>query len=165
MYGPDTEEVIYEDIYDGSRLVRKNNKDSLARVYDLLKYPAFRQQHFLSHNTLYGMQHEFRFILGNTDSYILERMNDTIIRGMDCYQINVLLENKISMPGFAINLEQNEGSISRTIYFIDKETCYPLRMKGEFYSVNNPGQKFFIDQTYYDMVFNLEIDEEDQFNT
>jgi len=25
---------IYEDIYNGNRLIRKNNRDSIARIYD-----------------------------------------------------------------------------------------------------------------------------------
>lgn len=69
------------------------------------------------------------------------------------------------MPGFATILEDNEGSISRTIYFIDKQTNYPIRMKREFYSTDNPEQKMVIDQTYYDIKFNLKINEDEQFNT
>jgi hypothetical protein len=38
-------------------------------------------------------------------------------------------------------------------------------MKGEFYSVDNPTQVVFIDQTYYDIIFNLEMDEDELFNT
>lgn len=39
MYVNDKENVIYEDIYDGNRVIRKNNRDSLAVIYDLIKYP------------------------------------------------------------------------------------------------------------------------------
>ncbi len=56
MYINDKENVIYEDIYDGNRLIRKNNGDSAARIYDLVKYPDSKKDHFWSHNTLYGMQ-------------------------------------------------------------------------------------------------------------
>ncbi|MEZ5148023.1 MAG: hypothetical protein R2759_13425 [Bacteroidales bacterium] len=38
-------------------------------------------------------------------------------------------------------------------------------MKGVFYSTDHPEQKIFIDQTYYDIKFNLNINEEEQFNT
>ena len=165
MYVIDKENVIFEDIYDGNRLIRKNNRDSIARIYDLVKYPDFRKKHFWSHNTLYGMQYEFRYILDNTNSYTIERLNDTIIDSKDCYQITVILENKLTMPGFATELEKNEGSISKTFYFIDKETNFPIRMKGESYSADNPEQKTFIDQRYYDIIFNLVIDEHVQFNT
>ena len=37
----------------------------------------------------------------------------------------------MTMPGFATKLEENEGSISKTLYFIDKETFYPIKTKGE----------------------------------
>jgi len=165
MYVNDKENVIFEDIYDGNRLIRKNNRDSAAMIYDLVEYPEFKKKHFWGHNTLYGMQNEFMFILDNTDSYTLERLNDTIIGIKDCYQIRVQLENKMTMPGFAIELEKNEGSISKNYYFIDKETNYPIRMVGESYSTDNPEQKIFIDQLYYDIKFNLIIDENVQFNT
>ena len=69
------------------------------------------------------------------------------------------------MPGFASYLEDSEGSISKALYLIDKQTCYPIRMIGENYSEENPDQKFFIDQTYYDIRFNLGIDENIRFNT
>ena len=165
MYINDKLNVIYEDIYDGNVLIRKNNKDSLARIYDLVKYPEFRQKHFWSHNTLYGMQYEFKYMLSNTDSYSIERLNDTIIGGKHCFQIVVRLDNKMTMPGFATKLEEDEGSVSKTLYFIDKETYYPISMIGEYYSVENPEQKYFIDQKYYDIHFNINIDENAQFNT
>lgn len=165
MYVNDKENVIFEDIYDGNRLIRKNNRDSAARIYDLVEYPEFKKKHFWGHNTLYGMQYEFMFILDNTDSYTLERLYDTTIGIKDCYQIRVQLDNKMTMPGFAIELEKNKGSISKNYYFIDKETNYPIRMVGVNYSTDNPEQKIFIDQMYYDIKFNLIIDENVQFNT
>lgn len=165
MYINDKENVVFEDIYDGYRLIRKNNRDSVARLYDLVKYPDFKNKHFWSHNTLYGLQYEFRYILDNTDSYSIERLNDTVIESRYCFQIVVRLENKMTMPGFAAKLEENEGSVSKTFYFIDKQTYYPIRMKGEIYSHDNPEQIFFIDQRYYDIKFNLEIDEDVQFRT
>jgi hypothetical protein len=165
MYINDRENIIYEDIYDGDRLVRKNNRDSVVRIYDLVKYPDFKKKHFWSHNTLYGMQYELKYILDNTDSYSIERLNDTVIVNKDCYQIKVELENKMTMPGFSIELEEEKGSISKTLYFIDKNTNYPIRLINEFYSAENPNQKTFIDQRYYDIVFNLTIDWDVQFNT
>jgi len=165
MYVNDKENVIYEDIFDGNRLIRKNNQDSVARIYDLVKFPDIKRKHFWSHNTLYGMQYEFKYILDNTDSYSIKRFNDTIIDSKDCYQIVVRLENKITMPGFATELENYEGSISKNLYFIDKETYYPIRIKGENYSTDNPEQKMFIDQRYYAIEFNFSIDEDVVFNT
>jgi hypothetical protein len=165
MHINDRENIIYEDIYDGYRLVRKNNRDSVVRIYDLVKYPDFKKKHFWSHNTLYGMQYELKYILNNTDSYSIERLKDTVIVNKNCYQIKVQLENKMTMPGFAIELKEEKGSISKTIYFIDKNTNYPIRLRSEFYSAENPNQKTFIDQRYYDIEFNLTIDWDVQFNT
>lgn len=165
MYIDDEDHVIYEDIYDGSRLIRKNKKDSIARIYDLVKYPDFKKSHFWSHNTPYGMQHEFRYLLDHAKSYSLLRLSDTSINNKNCYQIRVRLEDKTTMPGFAAKLENNEGSITSTLYCIDKESYYPLRMKTENYSTENPDHKVFIDQNYYDIKFNFSIDENLRFNT
>lgn len=159
------ENVFYEDICDGNKLIRKNNRDSVAWIYDLIEYPEFKRKHFWGHNTPYGMQYAFKHILVNTDSYVIERLNDTIIGDKYCFQIMISLENKMTMPGFATKLEDNEGSYSKNVYFIHKETYYPIRMKGESYSVENPDQKMFIDQNYYDIEFNLAIDKDVQFGT
>ena len=165
MYVNDKKKIFYEDIYDGNRLIRKNNQDSIVRIYDLEKYPDFKRKHFWSHNTLYGIQFELKFILDNVDFFLIERLNDTVIDRKECFQILIVLENKKTMPGFATKLEDDEGSISRTTYFIDKQTNYPIRMIGEFYSADNPEDKVFIDQTYYDIEFNLMINEDEVFNT
>jgi len=164
MYANDKTNVNFEDIYDGKRLIRKNNRDSIARIYDLVKHPDFTRKHFWSHNTLYGLQYEFWHMLDNKDSYSIERLNDTITEDKNCFQILVKLENKMSMPGFATKLEDNNGMISKTLYLIDKKTYYPIRMKGESYSTKSPQQKMFIDQKYYDIKFNLKI-EDNQFIT
>jgi len=165
MYVNDKENVTFEDIYDGDRLIRKNNRDSVARIYDLAKYPNFKSKSFWGHNTLYGMQYEFKYFLKNLDSYTIDRLSDTIINEKNCFQIRVGLENKISMPSFGARLEDKQGNDSETLYFIDKETYYPIRMRGESYSKDHPNQRFFIDQRYYDIKFNLIIDENIQFNT
>jgi len=165
MYINDKENVIYEDIFDGNRLIRKNNRDSVARIYDLVKYPDFKRKHFWSHNTPYGMQYEFKYMLNNRDFYTIERLSDTVVDGKNCYRIGIQLKDKMTMPGFEIKLEDNKGSVSSTIYCIDKKTYYPIRMRGEFYSIDNQESKAFIDQRYYDIKFNLAIDEDVQFNT
>jgi hypothetical protein len=165
MYVNDKENVIYEDIYDGSRLLRIRNRDKRTRVYDLVKYPAFKNKHFWSHNTLYGMQYELKHILSNTDSYTIERLNDSLIDSKDTYQIKLTLRDKSTMPGFATKLEDDAGSIYEVLYFIDKKTNYPIKLRGERYSIGNPQQKIFIEQRYYDIKFNLIIDEDVQFNT
>ena len=164
MYVDDKVNVIYEDIYDGKRLIRKNNKDSIARIYDLVQFPDFRKDHFWSHNTLYGMQYELKHVLDNMDTYSIERLNDTITDGKNCYHIELTLEDKMTMPGFATKLEDKKGNIWKTQYFIDKETNLSIRMHAEFYSTDKPDQKAFIDQQYYDFKFNSEMDDE-QFNT
>jgi len=38
-------------------------------------------------------------------------------------------------------------------------------VKGESYSAANPGQRVFIDQRYYNIVFNPAIEDSVQFNT
>ena len=165
LYVNDKKNVVYEDIYDGNKLIRKNNRDSVARIYDLIKYPEFRKKHFWSHNTLYGMQYEFKYIMNNRDLYSIERLKDTIIDNKDCFQILVRLENKMTMPGFATKLENDKGSVSLNLFWIDQETYYPIRIKGENYSMANPEQKSFIDQRYFDIQFNPHIDEADHFDT
>ena len=165
MYVDDSVNVIFEDIYDGKRVVRKSNRDSVARIYDLDKYPKFRSQHFWGHNTPYGMQYELKYMLENVDEYILSRLSDTVISGSPYYQIHWKLEGKSSMPGFLIKLEKYEGWMSETTLFIDKGTSYPYRMKAMGYMADKPEQGMLFDQTYFDIVFNINIDSNIYFNT
>ncbi len=165
LYSDGRHTLHYEDIYDGNKLIRKNKLDSAALLYDLLKFPAFKETHFWSHNTLYGMQYSFRQMLENRSLYTFERLHDTIFMDQHCYQIVISLEDKTCMPGFAWKPEDSEGSISRTLYFIDMQRYYPIRMYGLSYSKDQPDQKYFIDQIYFDIKFNLAIDENIQFNT
>jgi hypothetical protein len=165
MYVDDKINVIYEDIYDGEKLIRKNNRDSIARVFDLVKYPEFKYKHFWGHNTPYAMQYMFKNILCNKEFYEIKRLNDTVYQNTACYQIVFRLENKETMPGFAYKLQDKRGNVSIMKIFIDKVNYYPIRMIMENYSGDNPEQIFFTDQTYYDLKFNIEIDTLREFNT
>jgi hypothetical protein len=165
MYVDDTINVIYEDIYDGEKLVRKNNRDSVARIFDLVKYPGFKDRNFWGHNTPYSMQYMFQNILGNKGYYEISRLNDTVYQNTDCFQILIRLENKESMPGFAYKLHDKEGNVSKTRIFINKANYYPVRVIMENYSVGHPDQVFFTDQTYYDLKFNVKINAMREFNT
>ncbi|MEN8187400.1 MAG: hypothetical protein ABFR05_09750 [Bacteroidota bacterium] len=165
FYNEDKTMVIYEDIYDGNKLIRKNNRDSLAMVFDLIKHPEFKEKHFWSHNTPFTLQYMFKYTLDNNEYYQTDRLNDTIIQDTNCYQISIRLEDKQTMPGFAIKLEDSKGSISTTLLFINKQNYYPIRIVTKNYSKENPERKFFVDQTYYDFKFNKNINEDVQFNT
>jgi hypothetical protein len=165
MYVNDRINVVFEDIYDGKRLIRKNNRDSSAMVYDLVKYPEFKRQPFWGHNTLYGMQYQLKHILENSDVYTIERLRDTILINKLCFQVSVRLENKTSMPSFAVELSDSPGNISNSLFFIDKETYYPAGIKGENYTVDSPEKRYFIYQKYFDIDFNPSLNEDTLFNT
>ena len=79
------------------------------------------------------------------------------------YEIKYMLDQSSSYS--VARLEDSEGSISETLFTIDKKTCYPIKMKGVSYSPDLPGQKLFINQNYYDIDFNLNIDEQVYFET
>lgn len=165
MYANNTENIAYEYIYDGKRLLRMNNKDSVVLINDLERYPEFKEKFFWAHNTLYGMQFEFKYALENQEFYKIERENDTLINGIDCYQLLITLEDKTTMPGFFTSIEESEGTVFRNLYFITKATDYPIRMISESFSKEYPEQVYFMVQNYYDIEFNLEINEKKQFNT
>ena len=128
MYVYDKINVIYEDIYDGKRLVRKNNKGSVPRICGPGKYPKFKKQHFWGHNTPYAMQYEFKFMLEHSAFYSIIRLNDTIILEKPCFQVLVKLEGKTTVPGFLTRLEDSEGSISETLLAIDKNHYGDMRL-------------------------------------
>lgn len=165
MYVDDTVNVVFEDIYDGTRIVRKNNRDSIARIYDFEKYPRFREQHFWGHNTPYSLQYELKYMLENEEEYNLTQLSDTVVSGSPCYQIHWRLEGKSSMPGFMTKLENHDGWISETTMIVDKATMYPCRIKSMGYMMDKPEQVMIFDQTYYSIDFNKAIDASPCFST
>ena len=165
MYIEDKRDAAYEDIYDGNRLLRINNRDSIVRIYDLDKYPAFEQKHFWSHNTPYSIQFEFRYILEHLDFYSIERLNDTIIDDKKCYQIHVELRDWETMPGFQTELKESLGNVRESKYFIEQIAYYPICFKSVSYSNDQSDQTYFIEQIYYDITFNLNLNSEGLFRT
>ncbi|MGQ8336636.1 hypothetical protein ACUNWD_08805 [Sunxiuqinia sp. A32] len=166
FYNDDKTKITFEDVYDSDKLIRKNNQDSTAVRYDLIKYPEFKQTHFWGHNTPYAMQYVYKQILQNMDSYKIQRLNDTILNNTDCYQIIINSENKGSyLPGFKYKLIDVENNGSVILLNIDKSDYYPIRVRMEDYKIDNPKERFFIDQLYFDLKFNFKIDDKKQFNT
>ena len=166
FYNDDKTKITFEDIYDSDKLIRKNNQDSTAIKYDLLKYPGFKKNHFWGHNTPYAMQYIYKQILQHSEFYRIEKLNDTIVNNIDCYQIIISSENKgSSLPGFNYKLIDMEGNIPIIILNIDKSNYYPIRVRMENYQTNKPKERFFVDQLYFDLKFNFNIDDKEQFDT
>lgn len=112
------------------------------------------------------MQYMYKQILQNVDFYKIEKLNDTIVNNTDCYQIIIVSENKgSSLPGFKYKLIDVENNVSILLLNIDKSNYYPIRVRMENYQINNPKARFFIDQLYFDLKFNFNINDKEQFNT
>ena len=94
--------LISDSIVGGKGHWYMYGNDNEKVIYDFVKFPEYERRHFWSHNTPYGMRYEFMYMLDNSDLYLIERLNDTIIGSKDCYRIKVQLENKMTMPGFEI---------------------------------------------------------------
>ena len=77
----------------------------------------------------------------------------------------IRLEDKESMPGYSYNLIDKEGSVSITEVFVDKKNYFPIRMRMENYTKDNPGQIFFTDQIYYDIKYNIKLNTKKLFDT
>ena len=165
MYLNDTINIVYEDIYDGERLIRKNNRDSAARVYDLVEHPELKQQRFWGHNTPFAMQYELRYALAHPKHYQIKRRADTSMNNQPCYQVSILLSNHSTQPGFATSLEESMGSIMQTTLFIRKDDFYPLAQYVAFYSAHTPNDRSFFNQHYLDVKLNQNIDETTLFST
>jgi hypothetical protein len=165
FYNNNKDRINFEDIYDGNKLLRKNNRDSTVIKYDLLKNPEFKEKHFWGHNTPYAMQFIYNQILQDIDIHDIVKLNDTIVNDTECYQIRIRTENKGSLlPGFKSKLIDMDGNISITLLNIDKSNYYPIRVRMENYQINNPEAIFYIDQLYFDLKFNINIDDIERFN-
>lgn len=166
FFNASKEGINYEDIYDGDMLIRKNNRDSVAVIYNLLKYPEFKRGHFWGHNTPFSLQFTLKQILKAPGVVYISMLNDTLINKKACYQIRIIMENKGSdLPGFKFKLIDKPGQASRILFNIDKINYYPLRVRMENYLLDQPENVFFLDQFYTDVEFNVSKIDSGQFDT
>ena len=155
---PDEKGLRYEDIFDGKRLIRLNHNAKAARVYDLTEYPEFLEQPFWSHQTPYTLQYMLRFTLDNLSAYTLTRLKDTLINEQTCFQVQIRLEDKESMPGFMADIQPSPGNVSLLTFFLDPNSHYPLQVNLDNYTRQDPDNKFFTHQRYTDFRFNVAIE-------
>jgi hypothetical protein len=146
--------ILYEDIYNGETLIRKNNRDSTALRYDLIKYPDFLKQFFWGKNTPYTMQAMLKFIVEHQSDYNLSFLCDTIINDRECYTIKVILTDKTIRPGMNLEFTQDSGSVSTSYLYFSRLDYYPQKMYMEYVNNNNPDRLFFTDHNFYDIKFN-----------
>ncbi|MEN8225094.1 MAG: hypothetical protein ABFS05_07005 [Bacteroidota bacterium] len=163
IYYYDRSYIFLEDIYDGSKLIRKLNRDSSARVYDLLKYPDLTKKPFWGKTTPYVIQYMLNYAIENKEYYSFSLGEDTIIRGNACYCLKTILEKKALMPGF-YEFAIDTNRVETMILFIDKLNYYPQRIRMEVYFIDNPENVYFTDNTFYNIKFNLELNDS-LFNT
>jgi len=163
IYFYDSTYIFLEDIYDGNKLIRKLNRDSSARVYDLLKYPDLKKNPFWGKTTPYVIQYMLNYSIENKEYYSFELGKDTMINGKDCYCLKTILEKKALMPGFyKFTIDTNR--VETMILFIDKLNNYPQRIRMEVYFMDNPDNVYFTDNTFYNIKFNPVLNDS-LFNT
>ena len=146
--------ILYEDIYDGERLIRKNNRDSSAILYDLIRYPEFLQKFFWGKNTPYTMQAMLRFIVKHKSDYQISFLSDTTINDRDCYTIKIILTDKTTRPGMNLEFTQDTGSVSTSYLYFSRLDYYPQKMRSEYVNNNNPDILLFTEHNFYDIKFN-----------
>lgn len=163
IYFFDSTYIFLEDIYDGNKLIRKHNRDSSARVYDLIKFPELRKKSFGGKTTPFVIQYMLNYSIENKEYYSFELGEDTMINGKDCYCLKTILEKKALIPGFyEFTIDTNR--VETMILFIDKLSYYPQRIRMEVYFMDNPDNVYFTDNTFYNLKFNPELNDS-LFNT
>ena len=163
IYFFDSTYIFLEDIYDGNKLIRKHNRDSSARVYDLIKFPELRKKPFWGKTTPYVIQYMLNCAIKNKEFYTFELGKDTIVNEKDCYCLKTILRKKALVPGFH-KFEIDTNRVETMILFIDKLSYYPQRIRMEVYFIDNPDNVYFADNAFYNIKFNLELNDS-LFNT
>ncbi len=163
IYFLDSTYIFLEDIYDGNKLIRKHNRDSSARVYDLIKYPRLRKKSFWGKTTPYVIRYMLNYAIENKEFYTFEFGKDTIVNDENCYCLKTILSKKALMPGF-YKFEIDTNRVETTILYINKLNFYPQRVRTEVYFIDNPNNVYFTDNIFYDIKFNIEINDS-LFNT
>ena len=149
---------VFEDIYDGNFLIRKNNYDSTVRFYDLIKYPKIKKSNlFWRKNSPYTMQAMLNFTIKNQNEYKIELLNDTLIEMDECFCVRTTLENKTTIPGYNSNFTENTGYVETSYFYINKRNYYPIKIRLEIHRNDKPEEVFFTDHQFYDIIFNPNI--------
>ena len=131
--------------------------------YYYIQYPDLKKKPFWGKTTPYVIQYMLKYAIENKNSYSFELGKDTILKGRDCYYLKTVLRKKALMPGF-YKFEIDTNRVETMILFIDKLSYYPQRIRMEVYFIDNPENVYFTDNTFYNIKFNLELNDS-LFNT
>jgi outer membrane lipoprotein-sorting protein len=153
IYFYDEDFVFLEDIYDGDCLIRKHNRDSAARIYDLLKYPELKKKPFWGKTSPYVIRYMLQYAIQHEDSYTFELGNDTLLGEIDCYCVKTVLNGKALMPGF-YQFQTDSNRVETMTLFIDKSNYYPQRVRLEVYFKDDKDKIYFTDNSFYNLEFN-----------
>ena len=156
IYFFDSTFIFLEDIYDGNKLIRKLNRDSSVRIYDLVKYPELLNKPFWGKTTPYVIQYMIKYAIDNKEFYSFSLENDTVINQKKCYKLKTVLRKKALMPGF-YKSEIDTNRVETMILFIDKMSFYPQKIRMEVYFIDNPKNVYFTDNNFYNLKFNIEL--------
>jgi len=152
--------TVFEDIYDGNRLSRINYVENSNLFYDFIKNPELKKNNsFCKKNTPYTIQALLDFTLKNENDYKIEILNDTIIDNIACFCIKTSLQDKNTSTTFDKYFTKKPGSLEESFFYINKTNYYPQKIRVEISEKNQPEKILFADYRFYDIRFNINIDD------
>jgi len=150
--------TVFEDIYNGNFLIRKNHVENSAQFYDFNKNPEYKKNNsFWRKNTPYTIQALLDFTLKNENDYKIEILNDTIIDTIACYCIKTSLQDKNTSTTFNKYFTKKPGSLEESFFYINKVNYYPQKIRVEISEKNQSEKILFTDYRFYDIIFNSNI--------
>ncbi|MBI9053568.1 MAG: hypothetical protein JEY96_07100 [Bacteroidales bacterium] len=153
--------TVFEDIYNGDFLIRKNHVENSALFYDLIKYPEIKNSNgFWRKNTPYTIQALLDFTLKNKNDFKIEILNDTIIDSNECFCIKTSLEDKNTSTTYNKYFTKKPGSIEESYFYINKKNYYPQKIRIEISEKKQPEKIIFTDYRFYDIIFNQQLNDE-----
>jgi hypothetical protein len=152
--------TVFEDIYNGDFLIRKNHVENSAQFYDLIKYPEIKNSNgFWRKNTPYTIQALLDFTLKNKNDFKIEILNDTLIDSNECFCIKTSLEDKNTSTTYNKYFTEKPGGIEESYFYINKGNYYPQKIRIEISENNQSDRIVFTDYRFYDIIFNQQLND------
>ncbi len=150
--------VANQDIYDGYKLIRKNNNYNYAAVYDYKKYPELREDNdYWNKYTPENIRRVLKAIIKNRNEIDIEMIKLDTAYVEDFTALRFLLDNLTIKPGAKEVIQAYPGYISTFDIYFDNKNYFPRKIRIEWFHKSDTAKVLFYDEFNYGMKFNYMI--------
>ena len=150
--------VVNQDIYDGNKLIRKNNNYNYAAVYDFKKYPELKENNnYWNIYTPENTKRVLKALIKNKGEIDISMIQLDTAYTNDFTAIRFVMDNLTVKPGTEKIIQDYPGYISTIDIYFDKKNYFPSKIRTEWFHKSDTAKVLFSDEFNYGMKFNYMI--------